>query len=342
MSPHFQVKILSTLSSENSDTKKLRQNGEGTFLERTLRSALTTGEHVASPIVDNVDMVAEKIVLETDLSSSSGRDLYLQAAHRWTGDQKRDLPECTLAVKRVSQIGPGEVVVRWNTTWLSPGIQKLAGIARSWPGGLHIEYYDLLDKVDKVSQTSFLGVIKLFFRAATERKMRIPVARIWGTSKFEFITQNCSPKAQNTIRELEPIESVEDAELTNLEPKFFLIRQTDSLDLYPLFQKEGVKNRQVTKDFVLFLDTRRPPEIKTGEWDNRIWDNLNLREVPGMGQFDVDGVDTSSRSFEDAAAVLAFLVLCSIIIGCSIGWLYFQQLQQAASINQLFDLDKFS
>ena len=59
-----------------------------------------------------------------------------------------------------------------------------------------------------------------------------------------------------------------------------------------------------------------------------------------MGMFDIDGLeDPNDRAqmYEDLTVVLFFVTFITLVLGCSIGWLYFQQLHQEAYLRELLD-----
>ena len=45
--------------------------------------------------------------------------------------------------------------------------------------------------------------------------------------------------------------------------------------------------RAAGRDLLAFLEGRRPGGTAGQDWDAELWAGLALREVPGMGQFDV-------------------------------------------------------
>eukprot|EP00959_Pyramimonas_sp_CCMP1952_P389680 8165856-Pyramimonas_sp.AAC.1 len=118
-----------------------------------------------------------------------------------------------------------------------------------------------------------------------------------------------------------------------------LRRQEESLSLIPLFIAERVQNRRITRDTILFLDTRRPPKKPTQLWDELVWDSLRASSVPGMKQLDIDGLSSedSAQVYEDVTLVLGFVTFCVIVLGSSIGWLYFQQLSQQSLLLDFMD-----
>ena len=60
-----------------------------------------------------------------------------------------------------------------------------------------------------------------------------------------------------------------------------------------------------------------------------------------MGMFDIDGMeDPADRAqmYEDLTVVLFFATFVTLVLGGSIGWLYFKQLQQDMYLREMADL----
>jgi hypothetical protein len=55
--------------------------------------------------------------------------------------------------------------------------------------------------------------------------------------------------------------------------------------------------------------------------------SLQIDEVPGMGQFDIDGVDADDRNnlYADVLAVLSFAVVIMLCFGLSYAWVLSRQ-----------------
>jgi len=269
-------------------------------------------------------MLSEDVAFESDLYSVTGRGPYLESAMLWKQLQEEELQELEFEVLRVSEVGYGKALVQWQLSWVPPGLSKIVEWGRSWPG-MKIEKFDILDKYDQISRFSWIGLFQLFRRAIFSKVLRVPIARIIGTTTYTF-----------DIPEGDSSDSTEQTSAG----KIVLRRQKESLSLIPLFISERVQNRRITRDTILFLDTRRPPRKPTQLWDELIWDTLRASSVPGMKQLDIDGLSSedSAQVYEDVTLVLGFVTFCVLVLGTSIGWLYFQQLaQQAAYLDMTLD-----
>jgi hypothetical protein len=171
--------------------------------------------------------------------------------------------------------------------------------------------------------------------------LRIPIARIIGTTTytFEMPKDETSAAAASSSGETSAVEDVDDGSGSGSSGRLVLRRQKESLSVVPLFLAERVSNRRITRDTILFFDTRRPPLKPTQDWDEKVWDSLRASSVPGMKQLDIDGLSSedSAQVYEDVTIVLTFITFCVIVLGSSIGWLYFKQLHQESAFMELTD-----
>ena len=87
-----------------------------------------------------------------------------------------------------------------------------------------------------------------------------------------------------------------------------LAAHDETIDLIRHVNDGSVRNRRICRDLLEFLDARKPPATSLEAWDDRITDCVRWSEVPGMGMFDVDGLEDGDRAkvYDDAVAVLAF------------------------------------
>ena len=221
------------------------------------------------------------------------------------------MPGLTRSVLRVSQTAPGRVQCQLRYRWLSAGLQNVEQLARKLPG-MRIKYYDLLDRIDKVSFFSWKSLAALLTRALFSRELALPEAVINSTVIFEFAPSDSEPSS---------------AEASAATP-LVLSRIVERLELVPSFKRGGVRNRRVTKDLLAFLEGRRPRGTPAVDWDALLWNELGLRAVPGMGQFDIEGLDDDARrnAVEGVGQLLAFATIIVITFGTLVGGVYFKQL----------------
>jgi hypothetical protein len=58
----------------------------------------------------------------------------------------------------------------------------------------------------------------------------------------------------------------------------------------------------------------------------QVMDSLQIDSVPGMGQFDIDGIDDEGKNtlYGDALVVMAFAVVIMLSFGLSYAWVLSQ------------------
>jgi hypothetical protein len=55
-----------------------------------------------------------------------------------------------------------------------------------------------------------------------------------------------------------------------------------------------LKNRKLATDLLQFLDSRKPSTVSLNDWNDVLVERVPTRGVPGMGQFDIDGLEGTS------------------------------------------------
>jgi hypothetical protein len=183
---------------------------------------------------------------------------------------------------------------------------------------MKVTFYDLLDRVELPSSFSWRAAFGLLARAAATGVLPLPQACIRGTAALTFAPPDASGGGG-------PL----------------LVRHVERLELTPVFASGRARNRRVARDFISFLDGRRPPGTSQSEWDATMHAALSLQSVPGLGQFDIDGLsgDDRVRLFDDVSALLTFSTLLVLIFGAAVGALYADELSRAAALRALRDDD---
>lgn len=94
---------------------------------------------------------------------------------------------------------------------------------------------------------------------------------------------------------------------------------TERCWLIPMLQQFRVKNRRIARDMLLWQELRQPADVEYSGWDNTVMSSLHIDEVPGMGQFDIDGLDEPGRDnlYGDAILVMGFAVVIVLSLGLS-------------------------
>ena len=157
----------------------------------------------------------------------------------------------------------------------------------------------------------------MFKTAALKKKMRVPYAKIKGTTRLRF---------QRAAED--------DAEEPST-PSFSLLSTEETIELVGFINAERVQNKRLARDVLAFLDTRKPPNVSLEAWDERVDTSLKWRLVPGMGRFDVDGLeDAQDRNevFADAMVVLAFGTVVLLTFAWAFGGWYLHGLERDAAM----------
>ena len=93
-----------------------------------------------------------------------------------------------------------------------------------------------------------------------------------------------------------------------------------------------------------FLDARKPPDTSLEAWDDAVEDAVRWRDVPGMGMFDVDGLeDAEDRAgmYADAFAVAAFGAAVLLVFGVGVGEWYLRGLAHDRAVARMLETGAF-
>ena len=173
---------------------------------------------------------------------------------------------------------------------------------------MQVTFYDLLDRVERPSAFSWRAAFALLAKAAATRVLPLPRACIRGAATLTF------SRADGLLR-----------------------RHAERLELTPVFAAGRARNRRVARDLISFLDGRRSPGTSPSDWDDARTVRLNLRSVPGLGQFDVDGLNENDkgRLFDDVSALLTLATAAVLIFGAATAALYADELQRNGALRAL-------
>ena len=188
-------------------------------------------------------------------------------------------------------------------------------LRRAWPG-MRLTFYDLLDRVDVASAFSWRAAAVLLARALRTGVLPLPHACVRGTAALTFTRP--APGAP---------------------PR--LVRHAERISLVPFFASGRARNRRVARDLISFLDGRRPPALGLSDWDDLRAERLNLRSVPGLGQFDVDGLssDDRTRLFDDVSTLLTFATALVLLFGAAAAAVYSDELKRNRQLRALTEED---
>eukprot|EP00747_Dinoflagellata_sp_TGD_P222947 gnl/TRDRNA2_/TRDRNA2_94612_c0_seq1.p1 gnl/TRDRNA2_/TRDRNA2_94612_c0~~gnl/TRDRNA2_/TRDRNA2_94612_c0_seq1.p1 ORF type:complete len:550 (+),score=88.05 gnl/TRDRNA2_/TRDRNA2_94612_c0_seq1:135-1652(+) len=249
--------------------------------------------------------VSEDVRYSNDLWSCTGRDTYVKASQQWAANLRSErLWQGDPHVIRIAETGPGEVVVKWEVMFVPEKLKWVWDLGEAWPGVKNI-LYDILDKMGELSRFSWKGLFRLFQRAALQGEMRIPAALIKGTSMLRF---SRGPDGDGP---------------------WLLVSHKESIDLITEVNSGQVRNKRLCRDLLEYMEQRQPPDVRLEDWDNIVLDGVDVYSVPGMGFFEVEGLeDPEDRNafYDDAGAVLTFMSLVVFTFGVCVAAYYVQTL----------------
>ena len=99
-----------------------------------------------------------------------------------------------------------------------------------------------------------------------------------------------------------------------------------------------LKNRRLALDLLEFLDSQKPSWWDLNDWNDQLVTKMRITQVPGMGQFDVDGLDSSQQSqlIEGTSKILGYATLIVLLFGVSAGTVVYDKIfsyhEQASSL----------
>ena len=255
---------------------------------------------------------------------------YARLCARWPKVEDDELYRCVRRVNRCERLAANELVVRWETVFVPAKLRWLHDIGEAWPG-VDVELYDILDKMGELSRFRWRSLFLLFWNTARTGTMRLPAAKIESTSRLRFVE----------VRGAEGgAEGGADAGAATLT----LAAHDETIDLIRHVNDGSVRNRRICRDLLEFLDTRKPPATSLEAWDDRITECVRWSEVPGMGMFDVDGLEDDgdrSKVYDDAVAVLAFGTVVCLFFGVGVGQWYIRGLEHERMMAAMLETGAF-
>ena len=252
------------------------------------------------------------------LFSCDGAKAYAAIARRFPRVEDDELFEASRRVTRASIVSPSEATVQWEVAFIPRKLKWVWEIGDAWVG-VRVETYDVLDRMGELARFSWRGLWLLFYGAATTGVMRLPAARVKGNARLRFVEVDSGDDVSNPEAP------------TSAKKLLALARHVETIELVRCVNTPGVvRNKRVARDLLEFLDARKPPNTSVETWEFRVEDSIRWRDVPGMGQFDVDGLeDEGDRAavYGDVAALLAFGTVVALTFGVGIGGWYLRGLE---------------
>ena len=224
--------------------------------------------------------IANNVAFTCDnLLAVSGAAEYSELARQFPTQVLQELSEATFGLTAVTTVQPNVVSATWNVTFTSDALTTLVWWCRFF--GATVEYFNVLDK-ERVRSTFSWRAFRIFLdRLLYMGVARLPHAVIMGKTELVF----------------DEVDTAAVPHIDGAAPKRYrLVSSKETLNLVRLIDLEVLKNRKLATDLLEFLDARRPPSIGLNEWNDLLTRRINTRSVPGMGQFDVDGLESEQQS----------------------------------------------
>jgi hypothetical protein len=257
---------------------------------------LKKGDEVAPFICEKFPDISidDGLLYSTDILKVNGKTEYLSLSRDWFTTCMPELSNAQCSVNRVSLIERDRVRMQWSVTFVPDSLTTLVWLGNSLPG-VHVTFFNVLDKERERSQFSWESLKKFFGRIVSTGEMCLPHAVIIGTTDFIF-RENEGQGVQNGLSDSSYSNDEKENVSHNISCRWTLVSVQEKLNLVRSIDNGILKNRKLATDLLEFIDARRPQNIGLGEWNDIIVSRINTRSVPGMGQFDIDGLDSEKQS----------------------------------------------
>lgn len=286
-----------TLLTRNSLTRRREgaTRGAGTTRSDVLRGSLQDdlyqcfkGGYLSPELVDssNIIRVRSNVTFANDVFSFRGSPEYCSQAREAIKYVAPTLQSCEYFVERVSTVSSLSYSVLWNVTFIPESIQLLSSLP-----GLRSTYYNLLDREGLSSSFSWDQLWRFLGRCATTGEVKLPHAVIRGQTELKF----------------------EESSLGGFE----LVEQREKISLVESIRAKRLKNRVLVGHLLEYLSARRPSSVTFEKWEDAIFQRVPYRSVPGMGQFDIDGISGEQTQSIVAASsrVLSYATIAVLAFG---------------------------
>jgi hypothetical protein len=189
------------------------------------------------------------------------------------------------------------ISVQWNVSFIPDSLQSLVWFSRRIPR-TKLLFFNVLDK-EKVRSVFSWKAFRIFVeRILYKGVILLPHAVILGTTELTF-------------RELVP-----NGDSPNgTQKKWILLSSKEKINLVRSIDAGLLKNRKLATDLLQFLDSRKPSSVSLSDWNDVLVDRVPTRGVPGMGQFDIDGLEGTSciSNYKYVKLVISILFLFVLI-----------------------------
>ena len=256
-----------------------------------------------SPYLESPEYIDSKMSYESELFKCLGVENYITIGENHRA-MKKSLSKYSYKLIRFSKLNDDKFISYWNVSYLPETTVSLVQIFSSF-SNIPIIYFDLLDKEGYVSTFSWRALFKTLIKVIQTGNLCLPHAVILGSSEYHF------KKLQN-----DQIVSYQ------------LYYQKDKLNLINSLDKGTLRNRKLTYDLLEYIDASKPSFYDLDEWNNLITKRIDVRNIPGMGQFDIDGLGELSpdRNFNSIIVPSATLLVITFVLSSFISRVLFYDL----------------
>lgn len=246
--------------------------------------------------------ICKNVEFTTDLVRGEGAEEYAAMAQSWSEACATELSEASTFVARVAMVRQNVVNIQWNVTYVPDALISLVWIARLIPGA-KLSFFNVLDKERVRSSFSWVSFRLFLERILYKGVVLLPHAVILGSTELSF-REEIGSGGPDTSTASSGSDSIAEGTLINrgglssLPPKvqpnqriWTLTSSKEKINLVRSIDGGLLKNRKLATDLLQFLDARKPATVSLADWNDVLVDRINTRSVPGMGQFDIDGLD---------------------------------------------------
>lgn len=236
--------------------------------------------------------ICNNITFTTDLIKGKGLDKYKAMAQTWSEACSSELSESTTSISNVATIRQNVVSVEWNVTFVPDAVMSIVWLSRRLPF-TEIKFFNVLDRERFISSFSWASVRVFLERILYTGVVLLPHAVIVGKTELFFQeTKSDIPSLGALIVSDSASElSIPMRDVANRPPaRWILTNSKEKINLVRSVDAGLLKNRKLATDLLQFLDSRKPSDVALSDWNDLLVDRIKTSGIPGMGQFDIDGL----------------------------------------------------
>lgn len=237
--------------------------------------------------------VCENVTFITDLIQGRGLNEYGAVGQTWLTAFTADLSEASSSIQRVTMTSKDVISIYWNVTFVPDGVISLVWLCRQLPGA-KVSFFNVLHKEQIASSFSWSRLksflMRLFIRGVAE----LPHAVIVGKTELSFRELETEDLDLRAIpsSDCETFECLsESVHLGRSQMRWALTNSKEKLNLVRSIDTGILKNRKLATDLLQYLDAQRPLTVTMLDWNNFLLGRIDTKSIPGMGQFDIDGLN---------------------------------------------------